>query len=53
MPMHRARPQSEIPGTEQLLFTPGPRLGWVFRDRQELTAPFPEPQPSPQVPASD
>ena len=27
------------------LFTPGPRLGWVFRDRRELAAPFPEPRP--------
>jgi hypothetical protein len=27
------------------LFTPGPRLGWVFRDRRRLAAPFPEPPP--------
>jgi hypothetical protein len=27
------------------LFTPGPRLGWVFRDRRQLAAPFPEPRP--------
>ena len=27
------------------LFTAGPRLGWVFRDRRLLAAPFPEPQP--------
>lgn len=27
------------------LFTPGPRLGWVFRDRRELAAPFPEARP--------
>ena len=27
------------------LFTPGPRLGWVFRDRRQLAAPFPEPPP--------
>ena len=27
------------------LFTPGPRLGWVFRDRRQLAAPFPEPAP--------
>jgi hypothetical protein len=33
----------------QMLFTPGPRLGWVFRDRRELAAPFPEPEPSQQV----
>jgi hypothetical protein len=27
------------------LFTPGPRLGWVFRDRRQLAAPFPEARP--------
>jgi hypothetical protein len=27
------------------LFTPGPRLGWVFRDRRQLAAPFPQPRP--------
>jgi hypothetical protein len=37
------------PGRQQLLFTPGPRLGWVFRDRRELASPYPEPAPSPQV----
>ncbi len=37
------------PGRQQLLFTPGPRLGWVFRDRRELAAPYPDPQPDPQV----
>ena len=25
----------------ELLFTPGPRLGWVFRDRRELALPYP------------
>ena len=25
--------------------SPGPRLGWVFRDRRQLAAPFPEPPP--------
>lgn len=33
----------------ELLFTPGPRLGWVFRDRRELAAPYPEPVPSQQA----
>jgi hypothetical protein len=28
------------------LFTPGPRLGCVFRDRRELAVPYPEPGPS-------
>jgi hypothetical protein len=36
-------------GRQQLLFTPGPRLGWVFRDRRELAAPYSEPQPSRQA----
>src|SRR3984957_15523129 len=27
------------------LFTPGPRLGWEFRDRRQLAAPFPQPRP--------
>jgi hypothetical protein len=27
------------------LFTAGPRLGWAFRDRSLLVAPFPEPEP--------
>lgn len=31
------------------LFTPGPRLGWVFRDRGELAVPFPEPEPDPEA----
>jgi hypothetical protein len=31
------------------LFTPGPRLGWVFRDRHELAVPYPEPAPDPQA----
>jgi hypothetical protein len=49
MAMHPAHPRSETTGAEQLLFTPGPRLGWVFRDRRELATPFAEPQPSPQA----
>ncbi len=36
-------------GQSGLLFTPGPRLGWVFRDRRELAAPCPGPEPSPQA----
>ena len=42
-------PAPAPPGRQQLLFTPGPRLGWVFRDRRELASPYPEPAPSPQV----
>jgi hypothetical protein len=29
------------------LLTPGIRLGWAFRDRHALAAPFPEPEPDP------
>jgi hypothetical protein len=28
-----------------MLFTPGARLGWIFRDRRALLAPYPEPEP--------
>jgi hypothetical protein len=31
------------------LFTAGPRLGWTFRDRRLLAAPFPEPPPDPEA----
>jgi hypothetical protein len=37
------------PVGQDLLFTPGPRLGWVFRDRRELAVPYPEPEPSPHA----
>ncbi len=30
------------------LFTPGIRLGWTFRDRNGLIAPYPEPEPDPE-----
>ena len=36
---------AEGPDRRASLFTPGPRLGWVFRDRRQLAAPFPEPRP--------
>jgi hypothetical protein len=49
MAMHPAHPRSETTGAEQLLFTRGPRLGWVFCDRSELAVPFAEPQPTPQA----
>jgi hypothetical protein len=43
--------QPGLPGGRALerLFTPGIRLGWTFRDRHGLTAPYPEPQPDPEV----
>ena len=37
------------PTGRQLLFTPGPRLGWVFRDRRETALPYSEAQPNPRV----
>jgi hypothetical protein len=30
---------------QTMLFTPGARLGWIFRDRRTLLAPYPEPGP--------
>ena len=38
-------PPADALGRRAGLFTPGPRLGWVFRDRRQLAAPFPEPPP--------
>ncbi|HUA29351.1 MAG TPA: hypothetical protein VMC03_10740 [Streptosporangiaceae bacterium] len=38
-------PSADALGRRAGLFTPGPRLGWVFRDRRQLAAPFPEPAP--------
>jgi len=37
------------PARQEPLFTPGPRLGWIFRDRRELAVPYPEPEPSPHA----
>ena len=33
----------------RLLFTPGGRLGWTFRDRRTLMAPYAEPPPDPEL----
>ena len=38
-------PAADVADRRARLFTPGPRLGWVFRDRRQLAAPFPEPRP--------
>ena len=39
-----------VPGrTLERLFIPGLRLGWTFRDRRSLAAPYREPQPDPEV----
>ena len=32
-----------------MLFTPGPRLGWTFRERRQLISPYAEPGPDPQA----
>ncbi|MBV9450729.1 MAG: hypothetical protein JO345_33045 [Streptosporangiaceae bacterium] len=32
-------------GRQRLLFTPGARLGWTFRDRRSLITPYSEPPP--------
>lgn len=32
-----------------MLFTPGARLGWTFRDRRALITPYPEPPPDPEL----
>jgi hypothetical protein len=44
-----ARLQEPATRAEQLLFTGGPRLGWTFRDRRQLIAPYAEPQPDLQA----
>ena len=49
MTMQPAGLQDQVTGTEQMLFTPGPRLGWVFRDRHQLISPYAEPGPDPQA----
>jgi hypothetical protein len=51
MTMQPAASQPVITGAERLLFTSGPRLGWVFRDRRQLITPYAEPQPDPQLTA--
>ena len=38
-------PVADMADRRASLFTPGPRLGWVFRDRRQLAEPFPEPRP--------
>jgi hypothetical protein len=48
MTMPHASPQGGTSGAEHLLFTPGPRLGWAFRDRHRLIASYTEPAPDPQ-----
>jgi len=49
MTMQPADLQGPATGAEYLLFTGGPRLGWVFRDRRRLATPYAEPEPDPQA----
>jgi hypothetical protein len=42
VPPAPAAPERE---PQAMLFTPGARLGWIFRDRRTLLAPYPEPEP--------
>lgn len=49
MTMQPADPHGGIGAGERLLFSGGPRLGWVFRDRRGLITSFPEPGPDFQV----
>jgi hypothetical protein len=44
-PARPARAKGAGAGTQAMLFTPGARLGWIFRDRRTLLAPYPEPAP--------
>ena len=43
------RAQGGLPARRRLLFTPGARLGWTFRDRRSLITPYPEPPPDPDA----
>jgi len=52
MTMTPAALQDGTTGAERLLFTSGPRLGWVFRDRRQAITPYTEPEPDPQALAS-
>jgi hypothetical protein len=49
MTMQPAGLQDGTTGAERLLFTSGPRLGWVFRDRRQAITPYTEPEPDSQV----
>jgi len=49
MTMTPAALQDGTTGAERLLFTSGPRLGWVFRDRRQAITPYTEPEPDPQA----
>jgi hypothetical protein len=40
---------ASTPDRRALLFTPGARLGWTFRDRRSLIAPYAEPPPDQEL----
>ena len=42
-------PGAGPPARRRLLFTPGARLGWTFRDRRSLITPYLEPPPDPEA----
>jgi hypothetical protein len=52
MTMTPAALEDGTTGAERLLFTSGPRLGWVFRDRRQGITAYTEPEPDPQALAS-
>jgi hypothetical protein len=49
MTMQAADPRGRTTAGEGQLFTGGPRLGWVFRDRHRLITPYAEPEPDPET----
>ena len=49
MTMQPAGLQDGTADAERMLFTGGPRLGWVFRDRRQAISPYTEPAPDPQA----
>ena len=49
MTMTPAALQDGTTGAERLLFTSGPRLGWVFRDRRRAITAYTEPEPDPRA----
>jgi hypothetical protein len=41
--------QPPVTRAQTMLFTPGARLGWTFRDHRSLIVPYPEPPPDPAI----